>query len=684
MGMQLPRVGRRLAVRLSLTQQVALLSLVPVIALGFALAHVLQGQIVARTLADANQSAQLIAHIGVQPRLTRRDLSNGLSANGIRALDTALSGRLVTQSLARIKIWNSHYTAIYSDVHRVIGHTLPPSDELVRALSGRPPDARVITPKAGTEEASELGFGQLVEVYVPLRFGTSGPPEGAFEIYLHYRTIAAAVSRDKRTIALMVAIGLALLWGLLYRIVDRASQRLRRQSQENYSLARHDQLTGLPNRTLFIEGVAEALRHEDRSRDAAAVLLVDLDGFREINDTLGHQIGDHVLSEVGRRLRAELSNDMLVARLGGDEYAVLCPRTQGPADALATARSIQAHLESPIVHGEVALSIEASIGVAVMGEHADGLDSLLQRADTALERAKANRSRVEVYSPDYDSFDATRLILLGQVRRALERDEFVLHYQPEVDLATNQVTSVEALLRWNHPEHGMLAPAKFIPVIEQTALVGPVTMYVIGTALRQVVAWRELGLHIRLSVNLSARNLLDPALPHQIETLLRDHGVAPDSLTVEVTESATLADTERAVGVLRALRATGIGVSVDDFGTGHASIAYLSGLPASEIKIDRSFIADICSDPRAEAIVRSIIELARNLELRVVAEGIETAAAMTRVTDLGCDTGQGFLIARPMPADDLTARLTTPPGGGDAELRTVSANGPFVVAQALS
>jgi diguanylate cyclase (GGDEF)-like protein len=680
--MHLPRAGRRLAGRLSLTQQVALLSLVPMLALGFVLARVLQNQIDARVLADASQSAQLIAHIGVQPRLSQRVLREGLNERGVRALDEALSGRTATQNLARIKIWNAHYRAIYSDDHRIIGRVYQPSDELVRALAGRPPQARVISPKPHQETASEIGLGQLVEIYVPLRFASSGPPEGAFEIYLHYHSVAAAVGRDKRTIVLLLSVGLALLWAVLFRIVAAASRRLRRQSQENYDLARYDQLTGLPNRTLFIEAVAEALREEDAKMGACAVLLIDVDGFKEINDTLGHRIGDQVLCEVGRRLRDGLPEEDVVARLGGDEYAILCTRTQRVSDALARARAIQSDLESPIVLDEVALNVEASIGIAVMGDHANDLDTLFQSADAALDRAKSNRSRVEVFSPEHDGFDATRLILLGQVRQALERDEFVLHYQPEVDLETKQITGVEALLRWRHPEHGLLAPLRFIPLIEQTALVGPVTLHVIGTALRQIVAWRELGLHLALSVNLSARNLLDLELPRQIESLLHEHGVGPDRLTVEVTESATMADPERAVAVLRALRASGVGVSVDDFGTGNASIAYLTELPASEIKIDRSFITGICEDRRAEAIVRSTIELARHLGLRVVAEGIETDAVLKSITDLGCDAGQGYFIAKPLPADELTALLTTPLGGGAAELRSVSARGPFVVAHA--
>jgi diguanylate cyclase (GGDEF)-like protein len=678
--MHLPHVGQKLAGRLSLTQQVALLSLIPIVALGFVLAHVLQGQIVTRTLADASQSAQLIARIGIQPRLSPRELHEGLSAKGIRELDQQLSARSVTHDLARIKIWNAADKVIYSDDHRLIGRTLAPSDELEHALAGRPNNAAVVNPSPHSETADEVGLGQLVEVYVPLRFTSSGPPAGAFEIYLSYRPIAAALTGDKRTIALLVAVGLALLWAVLFRIVARAARRLRRQSEENYKLAHYDPLTGLGNRTLFIDRLAQSLRQGEPDAGMTAVLLIDLDGFKEINNTLGEPTGDHVLREVARRLQADLGEESLVARLGGDEYAVLCPRTEGVSGALATAAALQSSLEAPIVLDGVALNVEASIGIAVMREHSENLDTLLQRADVALARAKSHRSRVEVFSPERDSFDPKRLLLLGQVRQALERKEFVLHYQPKVDLKTRRITGVEALLRWDHPEHGLLPPLRFIPLVEQTALVAPLTLHVIGEALRQMVAWRELGLRVQMSVNLSARNLLDPGLAAQVEDLLSQHGIPANQLVVEVTESATMADPERAECVLRALRDTGVGVSIDDFGTGNASIAYLTRLPASEIKIDRSFVTRICEDARAEAITRSTIDLARHLDLHVVAEGVETQGALDRLVELGCDSAQGYLFSRPLPAEELTPRLTEanhatalPPRGGRAGRRATSA-----------
>jgi|SRR5580692_1018908 diguanylate cyclase (GGDEF)-like protein len=651
---------KRLSAHLTLTRQVALLSVVPIAALGFILARVLQAQIVSRTLADETEAARIVAHIGIEPHLSPQDLRVGLTPSGVRALDQQLSARSVTQDLARIKIWNSHYKVIYSDDHSLIGRTLPPSDDLLHALAGRPDDADVVTPRPHTETASEVGLGELVEVYVPLRFASSGPPEGAFEIYLSYRPIASAIAHDKRTIAMLVAIGLALLWAILYRIVARASRRLRRQARENYKLARYDQLTGLPNRTLFIERVAQAVRREERYDGAVAVLLIDLDRFTDVNNTLGSANGDGLLREVARRLGEELPEGTFAARLGGDEYAVLCPSTQGTAGALRNAAAVQSSLEAPLSIDGIVLNVEASIGVAVMGVHARDPDTLMRRADAALAHARSHASRIELYSPDCDQFDATRLVLLGQVRAALERGEFVVYYQPKLDMQSRRIIGVEALVRWQHPQHGLLPPMRFVPLIEQTALVGPLTLHVVDQALMQVVAWRRSGIDLELSVNLSARNLVDADLPGRIAALLEHHGVPAERLTVEVTESAAVIDRGRAVAGLETLRASGVGVSIDDFGTGNASIEYLATLPASEIKIDRSFVTDILEDRRSEAIVRSTIELARNLELTVVAEGIESEAVMDHLAALGCEVGQGYFISRPLPAGELSARLRAP------------------------
>ena len=654
--MRSPAAFRGAAGRLSLTRQVALLSLIPMAVLGLLLARVLQTQTVSRTLADESQTARLIARIGIQPTLTPREVRDGLDAAAVAALDRQLRTASVKRDLARIKVWNADDTVIYSDDHSLIGRRLKPSDDLENALAGRPNDAVIVNPSPHSETAGEVGLGTLVEVYVPLRFAGSSRPAGAFEMYLSYKPVAGAIARDKTMIALLVTVGLMLLWLVIYRIVARASRTLRRQAADQYRLARYDRLTGLPNRTLFNERLDETLRGLDGGT-GAAVVMVDIDRFKDVNNTLGNATGDQVLRETGRRLSRDLGEATLVARLGNDEFAIVPPGAIDIDEAIAVAAEVQRSLEAPMVLDGIVLDVEVSIGIAAGTAGAGGAHELLQQAEAALARARAECSRLEVFRPERDSFDPTRLMLLGQVRTALERDEFVLHYQPKLDLGSGTVRGVEALVRWAHPARGLLAPVEFVPLVEHTALIGPLTLHLVGLAARQSAAWAELGLSLDVSVNLSARNLVDDELPHRIIEILRANGVAPARFTVEVTETATMVHSDKAIAVLERMRELGVGVSIDDFGTGSASIDYLARLPATELKIDRSFITGICEDPRAEAIVRSTIDLARHLALEVVAEGIETPGELERLTALDCDTGQGYLISRPLPAEQLTAQL---------------------------
>jgi diguanylate cyclase len=658
--MRVPRPVWSVLARVGLTRQVALLSVIPVLVLGLVLTSVVERELVARSVDDASQTARLIAQIGIQPRLRPQQLRAGLSRAAVAELDRQLAARSATKDLARIKIWNTNDTVVYSDDHALIGKKLAPSDELEHAFAGRPNNAAVVTPTPRSETAAEVGLGRLVEVYVPLRFSPHAPPAGVFEIYLSYAPIAAAVASDERNIIIVVVIGLALLWGLLFRIVARASRRLSAQAHENYLLARYDQLTGLPNRTLFHERVGASAREAARAPEDLAVLLIDLDGFTEINNTLGDRTGDELLRNVGERLRARLGDNAFVARLGADEFAVLCTRTGGVEGALQHASAVHSGLEAPVVLGGVAVNVDANVGVAV-GEADESAEAFIQRADAALARAKAHHSRVEIHSAERDSFDASGLILLGQVREALEREEFVLHYQPKLDLKTGRAIGAEALLRWHHPTRGVLMPGTFMPLIEQTALVSATTEYVIKRVLRQMVRWRERGLDIGVSLNLSARDLVEDELPGRIAALLREHRIEADRLTVEVTETATMSDPERAVRLLGALRAGGVRVSIDDFGTGNASITYLTTLPADELKIDRSLAASVCQSARAEAIMRSTVDLARHLGLTAVAEGIESTDVLERLIELGCEAGQGFLFARPLLADELVAWIERRP-----------------------
>jgi diguanylate cyclase len=420
--------------------------------------------------------------------------------------------------------------------------------------------------------------------------------------------------------------------------------------------ALHDPLTGLPNRELFADRVSQAIRTADRELRPAALLLLDLDRFKEVNDTLGHHHGDQLLVQLGQRLGGMLREVDTVARLGGDEFAVLLPgaTTEG---ASGVAEKLRVALQQPINIDGVMLDLDASIGIAVYPEHGNDAAELLQHADVAMYVAKQAHIGFLVYDPAVDQHSPKRLALLGGLRRALERDELVLHYQPKADLATGQIRSVEGLVRWQHPEHGLLGPGEFIPLAERTGLIHPLTRWVLAAALDQAARWQRAGLHLSVAVNISTRCLLDPTFPDQVASQLTAWQLPSKLLVLEITESAVMADPARALEVLGRLHTLGVGLAVDDFGTGYSSMAYLKELPVDELKIDRSFVIQMADSPSDAVIVRSTIDLGHNLGLRVVAEGVETQHAWQELSALGCDVAQGYYLGRPMPAAELEQRL---------------------------
>ena len=420
--------------------------------------------------------------------------------------------------------------------------------------------------------------------------------------------------------------------------------------------ALHDPLTGLPNRELFADRVDQAIRTADRELRPAALLLLDLDRFKDVNDTLGHHHGDQLLIEVGQRLCDALRDADTVARLGGDEFAVVLPGATAEG-ASAVADKLRTVLQQPLTIDGVALDLDASIGIAVYPEHGADAAELLQHADVAMYMAKQAHVGFLVYDPAVDQHSPKRLAPLGGLRRALERDELVLHYQPKADLGSGAVHSVEALVRWQHPDHGLLGPGEFIPLAERTGLIHPLTYWVLDAALDQAARWQRGGLHLSVAVNISTRCLLDPAFPDQVAGQLATWQVPADLLVLEITESAVMADPARALDVLRGLHTLGVGLAVDDFGTGYSSMAYLKELPVDELKIDRSFVSQMAISASDAVIVRSTIDLGHNLGLRVVAEGVETQHAWEQLSELGCDIAQGYYLGRPMPAADLEQQL---------------------------
>jgi diguanylate cyclase (GGDEF)-like protein len=418
----------------------------------------------------------------------------------------------------------------------------------------------------------------------------------------------------------------------------------------------HDALTGLPNRVLFRERVEQAIQGARRGDAGCTVMLMDLNHFKEINDTLGHHQGDGLLAEVAARLRATLRAGDTIARLGGDEFGIALGGGIPLGDAIAVAEHVLERLREPFVVDATTLQIGGSIGIAHAPEHGGDVETLMQRADIAMYAAKATGGYA-VFDPSQDHHSPRRLALAAELPRAIQHGELRLAYQPKADLRTGRIVGVEALARWEHPELGVLEPAEFVPIAEQTGLVIALTSAVLDAALERVAAWRTLGHDLSIAVNLSARSFLDARLADEIPALLAAHGLEAGCLELEITESMLMHDPQRARETLERLAAIGVGLSVDDFGTGYSSLAHLKRLPVDTIKIDKSFVLDMAADEADEAIVRSTIELAHNLGLRVVAEGVESAEAWMRLAALGCDLAQGFHLARPLPAPGLLALL---------------------------
>jgi diguanylate cyclase (GGDEF)-like protein len=431
--------------------------------------------------------------------------------------------------------------------------------------------------------------------------------------------------------------------------------------------ALHDALTGLPNRLLFKDRIEGAIHSR---RDASsAVMLIDLDHFKEINDTLGHHAGDVLLQEVAGRLSAELADGGTVARLGGDEFGVLLPAMQRSGDAMLVAQRLLGRLREPFTIEGLTLEVDASIGIACHPAHGEDVEQLNQRADIAMYAAKEGGRGFVMFEPQLDRYSPRRLALAGALRQAIADGEIILYFQPKADLASGRIVGVEALARWQHPELGLIGPTEFVPIAEQTGLIGPLTSHVLDQALRQVREWREGGLELSVAVNLSARSFLDAQLAAEIPPLLERYGIEAQMLELEITESMLMIDPGRAKATLDRLSSIGLSLSVDDFGTGYSSLANLKRLPVDGIKIDKSFVMDMAHDPSDAAIVRSTIDLAHNLGLRVVAEGVENQESWRRLREQGCDLAQGFHVSRPLPGGELGRLIAAHEAGLAAEAK---------------
>jgi diguanylate cyclase (GGDEF)-like protein len=439
--------------------------------------------------------------------------------------------------------------------------------------------------------------------------------------------------------------------------LQQATEELAERQAENEYQALHDSLTGLPNRTLFQLTLGEAIEGAEGRGERMAVMLMDLDHFKEINDTLGHHFGDLLLRQIGPRLSTALREDDMMARLGGDEFGVLLPDIADERIASSIAERLLEAMHQPIEVEGLALEVAGSIGIAVYPDDAEDADALLRRADVAMYAAKGSGGGYVQYAAELDDDGSFRLGLLAQVRPGLERGEFVMYYQPKIRTSDGRAAGAEVLARWENPALGVLSPQEFIPLIEETTLLRPFTRYVIDRALRQWREWAQIGVRLPISVNVSPRSMLDVEFPDQIAELLNDLDVPPAFVTMELTESSLLSDSGRSLGVLDRLADVGVRLSIDDFGTGYSSMKYLRRLPIDELKIDRSFVMQMLVDSNDFTIVHATATLGRNLGLHVVAEGVEDRETFDKLAEIGCDEAQGFYLGRPMSAVEFTAWL---------------------------
>jgi diguanylate cyclase (GGDEF)-like protein len=465
---------------------------------------------------------------------------------------------------------------------------------------------------------------------------------GAAEHLLVVADRSGAVrSFDKGDLAVFET--LAVHAGLCLQNVGLVNQ-LRQEIAASEHLATHDALTGLPNRTLF----QRRLDAEVALAGPTVVLLIDLDRFKEVNDTLGHHNGDRLLVQVGQRMQTRLGAAATVSRLGGDEFAVLLGHCRSEVEAVEIARDLVSALEAPFDLADLAVEAGGSVGVSVsISGQLDG-PTMLRQADVAMYSAKAQRSGVEVYSPDRDHYSPQRLALVGKLRRAIDDHELELYYQPQVDLGTGEMVGAEALIRWPQPDRAPIPPDDFLHIAEHTGLIRPLTQLVLRDAVCQAARWRAEGNGVRVSVNLSAHNLAEKGLADDVAGLLSEFDLPPDQVRLELTESTVMTNPKRCVAMMNALRDIGVSISIDDFGTGQSSLAYLTTLPATEMKIDKSFVFALGTEPAADTVVRSIIDLGRNLGLEIVAEGVETPLHASMLREMGCQIAQGYLFSRPL------------------------------------
>jgi diguanylate cyclase (GGDEF)-like protein len=589
----------------------------------------------AGVVAERVLAAKLVITLTVDHHVAEEAWAAGTIGADARAELDQDVGRLRERGeIVGLDIWGRDGTLLYADVDHPASETALPDDHLARALEGEP----FVVNQDRHRGVRSLAVFQLAD---PAR---DGEWEGVVEVLLPESAVDDAVaSTSDRVRSVVVGVAALVVVMLL---------ALRRRFRRHALAAETDPLTGLANRVRLTR-LAHPTEIGRTAGEATSLLMIDLDGFKRVNDAFGHVIGDDVLVEVGRRFRVAVDDAPSLVRLGGDEFALMIHAPEHALDAAsaATADLLIGCLRDPITIGAIAVQVGASIGYAVRRAGVSPSE-LLRRADVAMYQAKRQQAGYRCYTAENDDTDAAGVALLADVRAGIARNEFFLDYQPKVD-RQGELVSVEALVRWNHPQHGLLPPVRFIPLVEETTLMKPLTMAVLKLAVTQAAEWHNAGHEIPIAVNVSPRTLLDPDFPGIVADALEWAELPAANLTIELTETAILEDPALATSVVSALRAAGIRVAVDDFGVGFTSLKYLASIPFSELKLDKTFVDGLLEGGTGRAIVANTINLAHDLGLPVTAEGVETETARQMLTELGCDEFQGYLFARPMPAEQV-------------------------------
>jgi diguanylate cyclase (GGDEF)-like protein len=598
----------------------------------------------------ATLQARLVAGSVLTGALEASDFEAPVTAVRRAELDDFFATRVLDHGVVLVQLMSVGGTVTYSNDHRLIGTPVGERANVEEALKG------TIRGDVTTVVRGDAAETKALRTYAPVAVPGGA---GVVAIFQDYGPIAQAAQSTFVPVAGIFEVALVLLFVLLVPILRRVTVRIRRQMDEIQHRAMHDELTGLPNRVLFADRTEQAIATAAREGTPVAVLAFDIDRFKDVNNTLGHETGDVLLHDLAQRLQACLRASETLARLGGDEFGILVPGGSAE-DAFALAGQVHETLESPFVVDGLPLEASASIGVAEYPAHGESVDGLLQHADVAMHLAKESHAQTAVYDEEQDMNDAARLALAGELRHAIEAEQLVVFFQPKAALVTGRIVGAEALVRWQHPERGFIAPNDFIPIAERTGLIKPLSRLVLAAAVSQCAAWNARGHELHISVNLTIPDLLDLELPDRIGKLLGSTGVAPSHLELEITETTILADPFRVHQVLERLDEMGVRMAIDDFGTGYSSLAYLRRLPVSTIKIDRSFVMGMDENASDATIVRSTIDLGRNLGLEIVAEGVETKAAWDALREQGCTLAQGYLISKPVPPVEFEALLDVP------------------------